>query len=102
MKSSKEEGVGIAGTMDQDVPVGMFKCNYCGSVHETPAVAKAVPMRFWCSTDCWEKDNAEYIDTGHRDNGTEEQPDLFDRADMDDRNDGPGDEDKEEFPYAFV
>lgn len=41
--------------MDQDVPVGMFKCNYCGSVHETPAVAKAVPMRFWCSTDCWEK-----------------------------------------------
>ncbi len=29
-------------------------------------------------------------------------PDLFDRADMDDRNDGPGDEDEEEFPYAFV
>lgn len=30
------------------------------------------------------------------------QPDLFDRADMDDRNDGPGDEDEEEFPYAFI
>jgi len=30
------------------------------------------------------------------------QPDLFDRADMDDRNDGPRDEDQEEFPYAFV
>ena len=33
---------------------------------------------------------------------TEKQPDLFDRADMDDRNDGPGDEDQEEFPFAFV
>ncbi len=30
------------------------------------------------------------------------QPDLFDRADMDDRNNGPGDEDQEEFPFAFV
>lgn len=30
------------------------------------------------------------------------QPDLFDRADMDDRNDGPGDEDEEEFPCAFI
>jgi len=54
MKSSKEAGVGIAGAMDYKVPDGMFKCQYCGSFHETPFAAKAVPMRFWCSRDCWE------------------------------------------------
>ena len=65
MKSSKDTGVGIAGTMDQDVPVGMFKCRYCGTLHETPAVAKALCMHvrggpglaFWCSKDCWSNDD---------------------------------------------
>ncbi len=58
MTGSKETGVGIAGAMDYKVPDGMFKCNYCGSFHETPEVAKAVPMRFWCSKHCWESDDA--------------------------------------------
>tara|TARA_Y100000593_G_C4313322_1_gene339495 strand:- start:2062 stop:2532 length:471 start_codon:yes stop_codon:yes gene_type:complete len=30
------------------------------------------------------------------------QPNLFDREDMDDRDDGHGDEDEEEFPCAFI
>jgi len=52
----KKQGVGIAGAQDYKVDSDNFICHYCHKEHECPAVAKAVPMRFWCSKECFENE----------------------------------------------